>query len=283
MSKSAPTSLMSARLSHLHLLSPDPGSLASFYKQALRMQIDRQDQLWICRGLNRSIIIAQGPAGHVEHIAYAVENRGQLDAIKAGLARHDVPIHEAHTPLFKSGAVAFAMPGGQHLTFGEANSQGETPNDGPSARLQHVVLAVTAIDPIEEFLTSTLGFTVSDRVVDSAGAPRACFLRSDREHHSFAMFRAPAPRLDHHCYETDDWNAIKIWADHFARLRIPLVWGPGRHGPGNNIFMFIEDPDRNRIELSTELEIIDDADRIPGSWPHEERTTNLWGHGFLRD
>lgn len=279
---STPSHAMIARLNHLQLLSPDPERLASFYAQALRMEICRQDQLWICRGLNRSIIFAQGPVGHVDFIAYEVQNRARLDALKARLAKRNVSVDEASTPLFRPGAISFAMPGGQRLSFGEGKPETETQSHGPSARLQHVVLAVQAIDPIEEFFTFALGFAVSDRVMDDAGVPRACFMRSDPEHHSFAMFRAPAARLDHHCYETDDWNAIKSWADHFAGLRIPIVWGPGRHGPGNNIFVFVSDPDGNRIELSTELEIIDDG-RLPGSWPHEERTTNLWGRGFLRD
>jgi len=62
--------------------------------------------------------------------------------------------------------------------------------------------------------------------------------------------------------------------------RIPLMWGPGRHGPGNNIFIFVEDPDKNWIEISAELEIM--YDRPAKNWPHEEYTLNSWGRGILR-
>jgi catechol 2,3-dioxygenase len=58
------------------------------------------------------------------------------------------------------------------------------------------------------------------------------------------------------------------------------MWGPGRHGPGNNLFIFIEDPDGNWIEVSAELEII--HDRSLHEWPHEERTLNLWGTAIMR-
>jgi catechol 2,3-dioxygenase len=30
--------------------------------------------------------------------------------------------------------------------------------------------------------------------------------------------------------------------------------GPGRHGPGNNLFVFFDDPSGNHIELSAEME-----------------------------
>jgi hypothetical protein len=58
------------------------------------------------------------------------------------------------------------------------------------------------------------------------------------------------------------------------------MWGPGRHGPGNNLFAFIEDPDGNWIEVSAELEVV--CDREIRDWPQAERTLNLWGNAILR-
>tara|TARA_S200000501_G_C20423051_1_gene568842 strand:- start:399 stop:593 length:195 start_codon:yes stop_codon:yes gene_type:complete len=63
-------------------------------------------------------------------------------------------------------------------------------------------------------------------------------------------------------------------------MNIELMWGPGRHGPGNNLFVFVEDPDGNWIEISAELEVI--HDRPSKDWPQEERTLNLWGKAILR-
>ena len=58
------------------------------------------------------------------------------------------------------------------------------------------------------------------------------------------------------------------------------MWGPGRHGPGNNIFIFITDPDENWIEISAELEVIYDRDTV--DWPQHPRTLNKWGEAILR-
>ncbi|WP_375392801.1 VOC family protein, partial [uncultured Sphingomonas sp.] len=106
-------------------------------------------------------------------------------------------------------------------------------------------------------------------------------LRCSHEHHSLAMFQTAEARLDHHCLEAGDWGLIRDWGDHFAGEHIPLKWGPGRHGPGNNLFMFIHDLDGNWIELSAELEQVA-PDRAVGDWLHEERTLNSWGAGLLR-
>ena len=76
------------------------------------------------------------------------------------------------------------------------------------------------------------------------------------------------------------WNLIRDWCDHISRNGLTLFWGPGRHGPGNNLFVFFEDCDGNKIELSAELELIKNRKYI--DWPHESRTLNLWGKSFLR-
>ena len=86
--------------------------------------------------------------------------------------------------------------------------------------------------------------------------------------------------MDHHSYEAGDWGYIRDWCDHFARHDIQLEWGPGRHGPGNNLFVFITDPDGNWIEVSAELEVI--YDRGVVDWPQHPRTLNKWGRAIMR-
>ena len=113
-----------------------------------------------------------------------------------------------------------------------------------------------------------------------SGEVATIFTRSNHEHHTLACFRSDRVGVDHHSYEAGDWNAIRDWCDHLATQDIQLMWGPGRHGPGNNLFIFIVDPDGNWIEISAELEII--HDRPVKEWPHAERTLNLWGKAILR-
>ena len=151
----------------------------------------------------------------------------------------------------------------------------------PPAVNQHFALRTTQIDAMLAFYTGQLGFHLSDRVLDGEGRLRACFLRTDSLHHSLALFGAPVTCFDHQSFEAPAWSDLKLWADHMASERIEIVWGVGRHGPGNDVFFMVRDPDGNLAEISSEIEECGE-DRPAGLWPHEERTLNLWGKAIMR-
>jgi catechol 2,3-dioxygenase-like lactoylglutathione lyase family enzyme len=186
------------------------------------------------------------------------------------------------SPLLAEGAFAVIDPDGRRAVFGLPRN--EKSENGQIARLQHFVCATARLPEMVEFYRG-LGMLESDRVIEgetpAGSALAAVFLRSDPEHHSFAAFRAPESRADHHCYETRGWLDIRDWADRMGGLRIPLWWGPGRHGPGNNLFFMIEDPDGHKVEFSAELELLP-REAPFRTWPHEQRTLNLWGSAWMR-
>jgi catechol 2,3-dioxygenase-like lactoylglutathione lyase family enzyme len=184
------------------------------------------------------------------------------------------------SPLFAEGAFAVADPDGRSIVFGISGIDAFQ-CDGLPGRLQHFVCATARLPDMLAFYRDRLGMIESDRVLEKEQDLSACFLRSDPEHHSFAAFRAAESRADHHCYETSGWTDIRDWADRMGKLGIVLWWGPGRHGPGNNLFFMIEDPDGHKVEFSAELELM--PREVPHrNWPHEQRTLNLWGSAWMR-
>ena len=71
-----------------------------------------------------------------------------------------------------------------------------------------------------------------------------------------------------------------------------LVWGPGRHGPGHNIYTYHYNPDGFTIEMFTELDTMSneangyfdprpwhtDMPQRPKVWdPVSVATRNMWG------
>ena len=56
-------------------------------------------------------------------------------------------------------------------------------------------------------------------------------------------------------FEVTDWREVRDWADRVSALGVPMVWGVGRHGPGNDTFFMVRDPDGNLAEISAELEV----------------------------
>jgi catechol 2,3-dioxygenase len=284
-----------ARLDHIRLDSDDPERLAAFYQAALGMApVPLEDRTILLQGNERRIVIGRGAPGAQPYSAFALPDPARLDRAARALAARGVPRLPSPTPVFADGAFAVADPDGRLVVLGVprrdviGRDPAGTTDDAQAARLsgrlQHVVVASRDLPAMLRFYEEALGFVVSDYVFDGEGAervPTVGFFRCNQEHHSFAVFRCPETRPDHHSYEAESWNALRDWADHMASLRIPLWWGPGRHGPGNNLFFMVKDPHGYLIEISAEIEIVPDGVEKRG-WKHEERTLNLWGAGFMR-
>lgn len=280
---SSPPDRLNAAFDHIALASPDPEALARFYQRALGLAVARHGADWVGEAAGRRVHVVAGPPKTLAYAAYRVASPELLAQLRGRLAAAGRTVEASPSPWFPDG-FAVRDPDGNRLVFGTgpaATGPGEGPAAGFTARLQHLVLASRSADRLAAFYEQVLGFCLSDSVVDETGVARTFFLRSDHEHHSFAVFQADADRLDHHCYEAGEWGLIRDWGDRFAAERIPVQWGPGRHGPGDNLFLFVHDLDGNWVEISAELEVVS-ADRTPGVWPHEERTLNTWGAAPLR-
>jgi catechol 2,3-dioxygenase len=59
----------------------------------------------------------------------------------------------------------------------------------------------------------------------------------------------------------------------------PIQWGPGRHGPGNNLFNYFIDPFGVVIEYTAEVEQVDDSyqPRGPSEWKWPPGRIDQWG------
>ncbi len=266
-------------LHHMQLQSGDPARLAAFYADALDMTARQLgDSDWICEGPLRRVLFTQGQNKKLGYAGFACRDAEGLAAIHARAKNSGVDILPSPSPLFGAEAFAVRDPDRNMIAFGLGKQ--EQPRGGLRGPLQHLTLATEDPVAIEHFYVDQLGFLTSDYVRDIDGRILTCWMRSNHEHHTLACFRHSRQGIDHHSYEAGDWSVIKDWCDRMGARRIPLMWGPGRHGPGNNLFIFIEDPDGNWIEISGELEVM--YDRQPRDWPHEEHTLNLWGRGIMR-
>jgi len=281
--------LWPAQLDHIRIDSDEPAALIAFYRSALGMTPTvLDDGTVLMQAPDRRIVVGRGMRGAQPLIAFRVRTQTQLDALKRHVVGRRLSPLANPTAAFAESAFAVRDPDGRLVVFGLPRAElhsGAEAESLPAARLpgrlQHVVVASNALPPMLRFYEEDLGFDVSDYVFEADGEPTVGFFRSDPEHHSFGVFRCPETRPDHHAYETTCWNDIRDWADHLATLDIKLWWGPGRHGPGNNLFFMIQDPQGYLIEISAELEIVPD-EVTKRSWKHEERTLNLWGSAFMR-
>lgn len=269
-----------AHLHHLHVVSHDPERLAAFYMKQMDLRpLASADSRIVLAGPGRAVEISDANDGLPPYSGYAVDSHAQLMNLKERLERSDIECAAAASELYQPGAFSVADPQGRRVAFGV--SALDKAASGAPGRLQHTVYQTTELERVVRFYVEQVGFAISDEVVDENGVPMVVFMRSDDEHHSLAFFRGSRNEWDHHCYETREWNDIRDWGDRFAAAEVPIFFGPGRHGPGNNLFFMVTDPDGNRLEFSAELEHVT-AGAAPGVWPHGERTLNSWGRAWVR-
>lgn len=270
-----------ACLHHVQIKGEQPEALADFHARALMMRAARLEDQWICEGPLRRVLFCEGPKRHLGFAAFAFDTLETLEAYRRQLANAGAAIGPSPSPLFDEHAFAVSDPDGNIAVFGTAARDDAADAGAPDARLQHVTVRTTSVAPLVRHYSDTLGFFLADVVAAGDSDLRTAFFASDVEHHSVAAFKSDKALLDHYSYELSGWDMIRDWADHLASLDLTLRWGPGRHGPGNNLFMFLEDPEGNWIEFSAELERMD-ASRVTGHWPHVPRTLNRWGDAIMR-
>ena len=268
-----------ATLHHLHVTSDKPAALSQFYQQQFGVQALPSDGQHVLRGGARAFIISEGAPAALACAGFALRNSAELALLREKLGGNGLALTETANPLYQPGAFELADPQGRRLSFGVPQQAPGT--DAEPARLQHTVFQTTQLDEVVRFYVEQIGFVISDEVVDESGTVMVVFMRSDNEHHTIAFFRGSKNEWDHHCYETNEWNDIRDWGDKFAKQRIPIFFGPGRHGPGNNLFFMVTDPDGNRLEFSAEMQVVE-ADTMPGVWEHGEYTLNSWGRAWIR-
>jgi catechol 2,3-dioxygenase len=269
-----------AYLHHLAFESSQPKRLAEFYADAMDMDLlEVSDREWRCEGPARRMIVLPGEDKKLAFAGLACRNADGLDALRARAESEGLDLLPSPSPYFEDGAFGVRDPDGRLICFGLARPYRNNRKalQGP---IQHLTLASQDVEAFRDFYYGKLGFEITDRVLHDDGSLATCFTTSNHEHHTIACFRSSRTGVDHHSYEAGEWEYIRDWCDRFAERRIRLMWGPGRHGPGNNLFVFIEDPDGNWIEVSAELEVI--YDRPVKDWPQAERTLNLWGRAIMR-
>ena len=267
------TRLRRTSLSHVALSSPDVDAMAQFYETVMGMvRHPSEGAVLLGWGNGHHVLeLSDGPVG-LDHFAFEIGDAGGPDSLAERLRQSEVEVEA----LPEAAGYRVRDPEGNAVHFhGRISRSGEGCGGAGfrPVRVQHVTLGTREMKPMVDFYSS-IGFSVTDRMEDSF-----TWLRSNVEHHSLAIVGVGRSVLDHYSYDLESWADFKTWADRLTDLGIPVTWGPGRHGPGNNLFLFFDDPDGHHIELSAEMEkFFDDRVRYETRiWERSSRTVNLWG------
>ena len=140
-------------------------------------------------------------------------------------------------------------------------------------QLSHVVLNSRDADAAERFAVDKLGFRLSDRTRHMS------FVRCNRVHHCIAYARAGVASLNHIAFEMADLDGVMRGIGRMRDAGFAPVWGPGRHGPGNNVFGYFIGPHGGVIEYTAEVEEVGDDYKVGGAqdWQWPPGRNDQWG------
>lgn len=227
-------------------------------------------------------------SNRLDLVSFAVPGRADVDWYAERLAR-------ASVRLLGEPAITDAPGGGYAFRFldpvegrtFEITAEGEVrtartiaPREHLPVGLSHLVLNSARLPEFVDFLHRQLGFYKSDYLEDVM-----VFLKgATPAHHLFAVSANPHANVNHIAYETRGLDEYLRATGQLVRRGHPLVWGPGRHGPGDNAFAYFADPNGYVAEYTTALEpIVDVATWQPRIWHRVPDESDQWGTACTRD
>lgn len=236
--------------------------------------------------------LAEGPARGIDHISLGTRDRRGVDAAAERVQRlglsldRDPGVDEEGLYSMRCRDAAglvlevAAVPS-EPIAPVEPTATGEPQglSDRPTL-ISHVVVNTPDLEETSKLYCELFGFEVSDRYGDFM-----TFLRCNRFHHSLAFSRADHTSINHVAFEMGSIDAVMRGTSRLKRLGQEAIWGPGRHGPGDNVFAYFVDPNGLLMEYTSGLEIFDEGDpRDAKVWAiGDPASENLWGTGDPSD
>lgn len=228
--------------------------------------------------------LRQATEKHLDLIGFGVRTVEEIDVVAASLAKAGVRLErEPQRQDTPGGGYGFRFfdPDGRLVEL-SADLTGRSarelePGESIPAKVSHVVLNTPDMDRFVSFYTTQLGFQVIDWLGDFMA-----FLRVGAQHHVLAVGRSPHASFNHIAFEMRGWDEYMRGTGRLVQQGVKPIWGPGRHGPGNNTFSYFVDPTGNVTEYTSQMQEFYPNDCYEGHvWSARPEEQDHWGTGGL--
>ena len=279
------------RASHLELHVADLERSLRFYTHVIGLAVTlREDGVAWLRGMeeacHHSLVLrttTQSPA--CPYLGFRVFSDEELVRLAEHLGAAGLTPAWVESP-FQGRTLRVSDPGGVPLEFcarmpvqPRLLTRFDLYRGGGALRLDHLQLHVPDVNALSGFYTD-LGFRISEYVTVDGETLIAVFLQRKGNPHDIVLFAGPGPRLHHVAFTTTDVARLTLACDVAGELGYgaQVERGPGRHGPGHALYVYMRDPDGHRVELFTTHYQTLDIDDEPVRWdPREARFGMPWG------
>jgi len=283
------------KIAHAAFATPDLDRQVAYYTDILGLTLVGKDKdaAYLASTLDHhSVVLRTGLQARCTRIAFQLAPDADLGAFERQVAAHGIKTTRKKDPEPSiPELVSFEDPRGtimevfrEHAFSAQAyQGRGIVPN-----KLGHVAFHVAGVKKIARFYCDVLGFRESDWMADFFA-----FLRCGPDHHTINLIDTGKAGMHHIAFELRDWAHIQTACDFLSLNGYRLIWGPGRHGIGHNLFAYHRNPDGQIVELFAELDTMHDEElgyfeprpwhrdrpQKPKVWPRDPSTSNLWGVG----
>ncbi|MDZ7906549.1 MAG: VOC family protein [Cypionkella sp.] len=140
-------------------------------------------------------------------------------------------------------------------------------------RLAHVNINGADLDAEIAFYEAGMGMLLTDR------SSAMGFMRTNDDHHSIVLANADVNTLNHISFNHAHYDDMMRAGGKMCDAGFEIGWGPGRHGPGENVFFYFVDPFGFVIEHTAEVLQVDDSYpfRGPSEWVWPKGRVDRWG------
>ena len=279
---------------HIAMRVPDPERGARFYSDILGLDVSGRKNGVVflrCGADHHSTVfypvdhssswdahIPQEPGLH--HMAFEVESREELEKAADFLRSRGVPITSGPGNCEELGVeetLRFLDPEQRcvelYCGMEQIQDSGPAKSEIRPQRFSHFNLYSKTWQESGKFYVDLLGMKVSDWIQDFA-----VFLRcGDPVYHSLAFMQSTECRVNHFMYELENYDVFMRALKIVRQRGVPILSGPGRHGPGRALYLFCRDSEGHVLELGCEEQRIHDQDHwTPRVLPKKESGQNLW-------
>lgn len=281
------------KIAHAAYETPDLEQQTEYYTNILGLTLTAKDKdaVYLANTVDHhAVVLRRGAAAQCTRVGFELGPNDDLDAFEKQTAAHGVKTTRKKDPEPTiADMVAFQDPKGTVMeVFKRPEPQaikftrtGVVPH-----KLGHVAFHVTEVKKVTAFYCDVLGFRVSDWMSDFFS-----FLRCGVDHHTINLMETGSNRHFHTAFELRDWGHLETACDFLSLNGYRMLWGPGRHGIGHNLFAYHRSPNGLITELFAELDQMKDEElgyfdprpwhrdnpQKPKVWPKDPSASNLWG------
>jgi catechol 2,3-dioxygenase-like lactoylglutathione lyase family enzyme len=280
------------KIAHATYETPDLDKQIEYYTDILGLNLiaREKDAAYLASTIDHhSVVLRKGDHSKCVRLGFQLGPDDDLGAFEKQTAAHGIKTERKTSPEPSvAEMVSFNDPKG---TVMEVFKRGEFmhqkfPQKGiVPHKLGHVAFFVKDVKKVTDFYCNVLGFRVSDWMGDFFS-----FLRCGIDHHTINLMSDPEDRHFHTAFELRDWGHMLTACDHLSLNGYKLLWGPGRHGIGHNLFAYHRAPNGLITELFAQLDQMNEAlghfeprpwhrDRPqkPKVWQKDPSASNYWG------